>query len=152
MVTSSTPFTVEATVNFPSTAASYNGLFLTSATDTIWVCLHWESQNHYDVIFNGSTVYTGAVAGGSNTKLKLVITTTDWKAYINDSLVYTGGNTFANKAIDFGFNKYKETTGYLRSGYYDDGVKRTLGEYIGAGPVVTKGLYHLNGNSVDESG
>jgi hypothetical protein len=29
---------------------------------------------------------------------------------------------------------------------------RTLGEYIGAGSAITKGLWHLNGNSTDSSG
>lgn len=119
VVDSVNTFTLETTINMPSTAASYNGIYIQSATKTCAIDLHWESQNHYDVRHDGTYVYTGSVTGGVDVKLKIICSNTDTKYYINDVLVYTGTAIFANSVVRFGINKYTEGAGYVRSGLFD---------------------------------
>lgn len=112
-------FTLETTINMPSTSASYNGIYIQSGSSASAIDLHWEAQNHYDVRHNGTYVYTGSVTGGTDVKLKIVASNTDTKYYINDVLVYTGTAIFANSFVRIGINKYTESAGYVRSGFID---------------------------------
>lgn len=113
---------VQAVMNMPSTAASYNGITIAGNTvGSVSIDLHWEAQNHYDARVGGTYVYVGPTAGGTDITVKIIINKYGVSFFMGGVCVYNAANPFgASTLFAVSFNKYTEANpGLIKSGYID---------------------------------
>jgi hypothetical protein len=84
-------------------------------------------------------------SGGQTELYNLLSTNNDDRGSAAYLLVTTSGNNTFSATLSASINNSLQVIALMPTGL-------TYGEYLGAGSAITKGLWHLNGNSVDSSG
>lgn len=115
-----------------------------------FVCLSWDGTN-FNIYINGSANNATKSTDNSGT-----MTNTNRSLYVG---VEAGSGNWWNGMIDeVGYWSRALTADEITTLYNGgnglpyEGFGGNLGEYLGAGSGITKGLWHLNGSSVDSSG
>lgn len=119
-VDASNEFELNCVMNFPTTAASYNGISIGGATSgSISVDAHWERQGWYDVRVVSTYVFNSTIASGTDLTLRILITRFGIAIFMNGQQIYSGPNQIVGN-LKVTFNKYTEATAALiKSGSID---------------------------------